>query len=152
MSNDVNSHKYQTVIATYSISQWSLRLNQALVEKIGMEQCKADPCVFRLRKDGETTMILYVRVDDIIVGGESEVCDALYASLLQKFQTTQGNSSWHLGCAIERNKAGEVLRMSQRAFVESVASRYGVDAVPGLRLPNPSRETKFSGTNAGREI
>ena len=88
MSNDVNSHKYETVTATYSISQWSLRLNQALVEKIGMEQCKADPCVFRLRKDGETTMILYVRVDDIIVGGESEVRDALYASLLQEFQTT----------------------------------------------------------------
>ena len=33
-------------------------------------------------------MILYVRVDDIIVGGESEVRDALYASLLQEFQTT----------------------------------------------------------------
>ena len=88
MSYDVNSHKYETIIATYSISQWSLKLNQELVEKIGMDQCKADPCVFRLRKDGETTMILYFRVDDVIVGGESKVCDALYVSLLQEFQTT----------------------------------------------------------------
>jgi histone deacetylase 1/2 len=63
--------------------QWSSRLTQVLVEKVGMEQCKADPCVFRLRIDGETTMVLCVHVDDNIVGEESEVCDALYASLLQ---------------------------------------------------------------------
>ncbi|CAM9895183.1 unnamed protein product [Ascophyllum nodosum] len=112
--------------------QWSLRLTQVLVEKVEVEQCKADPCVFRLRIDGETVMILCVHVDDIIVGGESEVCDALYASLLKEFQTTQGNLSWYLGCAFERDKAGGVLRMSQRAFKESVASRYGIDTVSGL--------------------
>ena len=82
-----------------------------------MEQCKADPRVFRLGKDGETIMNLCVHVDDIIVGGESEVCDALYASLLQEFQTTQGNLSWYLGCASERDKADGVLRMPQRAFM-----------------------------------
>ena len=48
---------------------------------------------FRLRIDGETTMILCVHVDDIIVAGESEVCHALDASFLQEFQTTQGNLS-----------------------------------------------------------
>ena len=55
-----------------------------------MEQCKADQCVFRLRVNGETTRVLCLHVDGIVVGGESEVCDALHASLLQKFQTTQG--------------------------------------------------------------
>ena len=92
--------------------QWSLRLTQVLVEKVGMEQCKAGPCDFRLRIDEETTMVLCVHVDDIIVAGESEVCDALHAPLLEKFQTTQGNLSWYLGCAFERDKAGGVLRMS----------------------------------------
>ena len=37
--------------------QWPLRLSQVLVVKVGIEQCEADPCVFRLRKDGETIMI-----------------------------------------------------------------------------------------------
>ena len=127
--------------------QWSLRLTQVLVEKIGMEQCKADPCVFRLRIDGETTMILCVHVDDVIVAGESEVCDALYASLLQEFQTTQGNLSWYLGCAFERDKAGGVLRMSQRAFIESVASRYGVNTVSGL----PASQSADLGPRRERE-
>ena len=112
--------------------QWSLRLTQVLVEKIGMEHCKADPCVFRLRKYGETIMVLCDHVNDIIVGGESEVYDALYASLLQQFRTTQGNLSWYLGCAFERDKAGGVLRMSQRAFIESIATNYGINTVSGL--------------------
>ena len=127
--------------------QWSLRLTHVLVEKVEMEQCKADPCVFRLRIDGETTMILCVHVDDIIVAGESEVCDALYASLLQEFQTTQGNLSWYLGCAFERDKAGGVLRMSQRAFIESVASRYGVNTVSGL----PASQSADLGPRRERE-
>ena len=112
-----------------------------------MEQCKADPCAFRLRIDGETTMILCVHVDVIIVAGESEVCDALYASLLQEFQTTQGNLSWYLGGAFERDKAGGVLRMSQRAFIESVAGRYGVNTVSGL----PASQSADLGPRRERE-
>ena len=50
MSTPTNMKQLQQRIRSAS---GPLRLNQALVEKIGMEQCKADPCVFRLRKDGE---------------------------------------------------------------------------------------------------
>ena len=102
-----------------------------------MEQCKADLCFFRLRKDGETIRILSVHVDDISVR-ESEVRDALYASLLQDFQTTQGNLSWYLGCAFERDKTDGVLRMSQRAFMEPVASRHGVNTASGLPAFQPA--------------
>ena len=35
--------------------------------------------------------------------------------------------SWYLGCAFERDRKG-----LQRAFIESVVSRYGVDAVSDL--------------------
>ena len=96
-----------------------------------MEQCKADLYIFRLRKDGETIRSLCVHVDDIIVG-ESEGRDALYASLLHDFQSTQGNLSWYLSCAFERDKTGGVLLMLQRVFIEHVASRYGVNTVSGL--------------------
>ena len=40
--------------------------------------------------------------------------------------------SWYLGCAFERDRKGGVLRASQRAFIESVVSRYGVEAVSDL--------------------
>lgn len=32
-----------------------------------MEQCNADPCVFREVKDDKVTLILSVHVDDIVV-------------------------------------------------------------------------------------
>ena len=38
-------------------------------------------------KGEEMIMILCVHVDDVLVGGESGVSDALCASLLQEFQT-----------------------------------------------------------------
>ena len=40
--------------------------------------------------------------------------------------------SWFLGCAFERDRKGGVLRASQRAFIESAVSRYGVGAVSDL--------------------
>ena len=97
-----------------------------------MEQCKADPFVFRLIRDGVVGMIVCVHVDDITVTGEFEACDFLSTCLLEEFQTTGGEFSWYLGYAFERVRKGGVLCASQRAFIESVVSRYGVDAVSDL--------------------
>ena len=108
---------------------WAMHLGDVIVPKIGMERCKADPCVFRLIRDGVVIMIVCVHVDDITVAGESEACDFLSNCLLEEFQTTGGELSWYLGCAFERDRKGGVLRASQGAFIESVVSRYGVDAV-----------------------
>ena len=45
----------------------SLRLSRVLLQKIGMEQSKADPCVFRKVVDGEVTLIVRVHADDLTV-------------------------------------------------------------------------------------
>ena len=49
--------------------------------------------------------------------------------LLKDFQTTGGELLWYLGCAFECVTKGDVLRASQTASIESVASRYRVNAV-----------------------
>ena len=77
-------------------------------------------------------------MDDITVAGEPEACDYLGTCLLEEFQTTGGELSWYLGCAFERDRKGGVLRASQRAFVESVASRYGIGAVSHLPAYQPA--------------
>ena len=77
-------------------------------------------------------MIVCVHVDDITVAGESEACNVLSTYLLEEFQTTGGELSRYLGCAFERDRKGGVLRALQRAFIESVVSRYRVDAVSDL--------------------
>ena len=113
--------------------RWAMHLGDVIIRKVGMEQCKADTCVFRLIRDGvvPVVMIICVNVDDITVAGESEACDFLSTCILEEFQTT-GGVSWYLGCAFERDRKGGVLRASQRAFIESVISRYGVDAVSDI--------------------
>ena len=68
--------------------RWVMHLGGVIVCKVGMEQCKADSCVFRLVRDGVVVMTVCVHVDDITVAGESEACDFLSTCLLEEFQTT----------------------------------------------------------------
>ena len=42
-----------------------MHLGDVLVSKVGMEQCKTDPCVFRLIRDDVVVMIVCVHVDDM---------------------------------------------------------------------------------------
>ena len=77
-------------------------------------------------------MIVCVHVDDVTVAGESEEGDFLSICLLEEFQTPGGELSWYLGLAFEHDRKGGVFRASQRAFIESVVSRYRVDAVSDL--------------------
>ena len=67
--------------------RWAMHLDDAFVCKIGMEQCKADPCVFRLLRNGVVVRIVCVYVDNITFAGESEACDFLITCLLQEFKT-----------------------------------------------------------------
>ena len=50
-------------------SLWNNLLVVKLVVKHGMEQCKADPCVFRKIVKGVVVLILTVHVDDMAVAG-----------------------------------------------------------------------------------
>ena len=50
--------------------QWSAVLCQTSVDKNGMEQCRADPCVYRKIVEGVVKPILVVHVDDILVSGK----------------------------------------------------------------------------------
>ena len=112
--------------------RWAMHLGDVTVRKIGMEQCKADLCAFGLIRDGVVVIIVCVHVDDTTVAEESEACDFLSTCLLEEFHPTGGELSWYLGCTFERDRKGGVLRTSQKAFIESVVSRYGVDALSDL--------------------
>ena len=50
--------------------EWYLLLVTWLVEKIGREQCKAEPCVFLKITKNEVSLMVGVHVDDIIASGE----------------------------------------------------------------------------------
>ena len=45
-----------------AVRRWAMRLGDVLVSKVEMEQCKADPYVFRLIRDDVVVMIVRVHV------------------------------------------------------------------------------------------
>ena len=108
--------------------QWRLRLSRVLLQKTGMEQSKADPCVFRKVVDGEVTLIVCVHVDDLAVTAKGKkTFDAFYAQLKDEFPVNDmGNLSRYLGCAFERDKMEGVMKMRQTAFVNSLVDRFDI--------------------------
>ena len=49
--------------------EWHMLLVNWLVEEIGFEQCKAEPCIFRLMVKDEVSLMVGVHMDDNIVSG-----------------------------------------------------------------------------------
>ena len=54
-----------------------------------MEQCRADPCVYRKIVEGVVKLNLVVHVDDILVSGEKEARDELHHTLNENFPTAK---------------------------------------------------------------
>ena len=94
--------------------QWSLWLRRVLLQKIGMEQSKAGPCVFRKVVDGEVTLIICVNVDDLAATAkDKDTFDVLHAQVKDKFPVSDmGDSSWYLGCAFECHRMEGVMKMT----------------------------------------
>ena len=50
-----------------------------------MEQCKAEPCIFRSMVNKQVPLVIGVHVDDIIMSREKDACDALLDKLKESF-------------------------------------------------------------------
>ena len=49
--------------------EWYMLLVNWLIEEIGLEQCKAEPCLFWLMVEDEVSLMVGIHVDDIIISG-----------------------------------------------------------------------------------
>ena len=124
------------VRALYGIKQagrqWSAVLCQTLlVDEHGMEQCRADPCVYRKIVEGVVKLILVVHVDAILVSGEKEACDELHHILNENFPTENlGELRWYLGCVVERDWQQGRVAIKQPAMIYTLTKRFSVAVQP----------------------
>ena len=108
--------------------QWAGLLVETVVE-FGMEQSRADPCVFRMVMDGKVELIMAVHVDDIVIARSDKTCRDSHAALITKFPTNNlGELTWYTGSAFKRNWELGTLEITQMAFVESMLNRFGVNS------------------------
>ena len=54
--------------------RWGMCLDDILIGKVDMEQSKADPYVFRFKRNSVVVKIVYVYADNITVAGVLEEC------------------------------------------------------------------------------
>ena len=136
--------------------QWAGLLVETVVE-YGMEQCRTDPCGFRIVVNGKVELIMAVHVDDIAITGSDEACRDFHAALVTKFLTNNlGELTWYTGRAFKRDWEWGTFKITQKAFVESKLNRFGVNsssdipATPGVEL-GPREEGKPRGDRLHRE-
>ena len=100
---------------------------QTLVDEHGMQQCRADSCVYREIVEEVVKLILVVHVDDILVSGKKEACDELHHALNGNFPTESlGELKWYLGCAVERDWQQGSVAIKQPAMVDTLTKRFHV--------------------------
>ena len=129
--------------------QWAGLLVETVVE-FGMEQSRIDHYVFRMVVDGKVELIMAVHVLDIVIAGSDEACRDFHAELNTRFPMNNlGELTWYTGCAFKRNWELGTLEITQKAFVESMLSRCGVNSssdipvTPGVELgPREEGEPK----------
>ena len=92
-----------------------------------------------------------------VIAGSDEACRDFHAALNTKFPTNSlGALTWYTGCAFKRNWELGTLDITQKAFVESMLNRFGVNsssdipATPGVEL-GPREEAEPNGDWPYRE-
>ena len=114
------------------------------------QKSRIDPCVFRMVVDGKVELVMAVHVDEIVIAGLDEACREFRAPLNTNFPTNKlGELTWYTGCAFKRIWKLGTLEITQKAFVESMLNRFGVNsssdipATPGVELgPREDGEPK----------
>ena len=146
--------------ALYGLKPSGALWNNLLVMKLvnhGMEQCKADPCVFRKIVNGVVVLVLAVHVDDMAVAGPRDEVDKLLVTLNEDFTMVDlGGLTFFTGCAVMQDTKNGVTKINQKTFIETIARRFDVTttarypATAGANL-GPRMEGESSGTWPYRE-
>ena len=84
--------------------EWHMLMLNRLVEEIGLNQSKAELCVFRLMVKDEVSLMVGVHVDDIIVSGGMSPCEKFFTQLKERFPVkNQEELKMYTGCVFVRD-------------------------------------------------
>ena len=107
------------------------------MKSLGFEQCLADACVMSLIESGTVSIVTVVRVDDIFAVGSKSRCDQFCEDLNRLVSIINlCVLRWYAGCRFVRDWDAGTLTISQLAFAENTAAKFGVCS--GRRTPIPT--------------
>jgi hypothetical protein len=110
---------------------WQRELTTAF-RTMGFKELPQEPCV--MIRD---SVIAFFYVDDIVFcykAKEKALVEEVVASLEKKFAMTHlGELKWFLGINVIRDRAKKTLWLSQEAYVEMIANKYGLNSTEDLQ-------------------
>eukprot|EP00171_Calliarthron_tuberculosum_P001098 IDg1098t1 len=136
---DLSSNIYYKLLKSlYGLKQaplqWSIKLLDALLNKLNYRQFTSDGAVFMRTSENDFSLIL-VYVDDIIfVSKSEEVLEVAIEELLNIFSgKNNGKLTWYLGIHVKNSQGSQSL--SLYAYVEQILNEYGLINITAYDTP-----------------
>jgi hypothetical protein len=114
---------------------WQKELTGTFV-RMGYSRSSVDHSVFFRHRDSEHSIIA-VATDDMAVTGNSLAAVTKFKSEISEYYdiTDLGEIRWFLGFEIKRDRAARTISINQRAYITSMAQRFGVENGKEIRVP-----------------
>ncbi|KAG6617006.1 Retrovirus-related Pol polyprotein from transposon TNT 1-94 [Phytophthora cinnamomi] len=140
--------------------QWNSKLNKHL-ESQGFRRSAADPCVY-VRRSGSKFSIIVVYVDDLMIFSKTKAdITGIKEALKREFSIKElGELKYCLGIEIHRDRESKVIIMNQRAYIQRLAEKFGVENCKAVHTPadsnsklvKPSEDEVFAPKYPYREL
>ena len=129
----------------YGLKQAPRNWNQVIDEwfkEYGFSVSEADPCVYVKRtelgsKDGAPILIVLLWVDDLIIcGNNGSDISKFKGAISKRFNMKDlGALSYILGMEIKRDREVRTLEITQKAYVEKMLQRFGMEECKPVGTP-----------------
>ena len=131
------------VKALYGSMQGAQRLDvlkHTALEKLGFKRMASETSVYYMPMASELGLVIIVTiVDDFVIVAKDRVIMAEVKRRLSTVWniTDKGPAKWVLNLRIRRDRPAGVLKLDQQAYIEKKLREFGLDNLPGKKLPLP---------------
>lgn len=123
----------------YGLKQASRAWNSKFVQflkQCGLEQSKADPCVFYGRIDDNEVIILLYVDDGLILSHRKETIDSIVRKLNDEFRITLGSGEYYVGMEIKRNRKDHTITITQASYIKRMIEKFGMAESKTISTPS----------------
>ena len=139
------------VKALYGSMQGAQRLDvlkHSALEKLGFKRMASETSVYFMPITSELGLVIIVTiVDDFVIIAKDR---AIMAEVKRRLATVwkitdQGPAKWVLNLRIRRNRPAGILKIDQQAYIEKKLREFGIDHLPGKKLPMKTNHNLSTG-------
>ncbi len=116
--------------------QWYAKMHSYLVEELGFQSSKNDPCLY-VNHDSASLLLIGLYVDDLLIAGSNKKkIHQIKKELTSRFEMKDlGAARVMLGIEITRDRANRQLLISQSEYTLTILARFGMENSRSVATP-----------------